>query len=374
MNRVLMTILGSSLALLAGCRDQPKPAAAESGTPIPTAPRSSTEEIVEPTSTKPIAGAPSPQMQAVLDELKRLGGKPFSTLTAPEARKQPTVADAVKKVLEKQGKPTAPEAVAKVEDRTIPGAAGPLPARVYWPSGAGPFPVVVYFHGGGFVVGSKDTYDASARALTNAASAIVVSVDYRLAPENKFPAAHEDAFAAYEWALANAATLKGDGRRVAVAGEDAGANLAANVSILARDKKVRRPVHQLLIYPVASADMRARSYEEPAQLTLDKDTMRWFFQQTLKDPAQAADPRIDLLHAKLEGLPPTTMLLAEIDPLRGDDETLALELRDASVPIEHWIDNGVTHDFFGTGAVVDRAQDAMKHGAAGLKRGFASVK
>ncbi len=145
----------------------------------------------------PAMAQPDPQMQAVLDQLAALGGKPIATLTAPEARKQPTPADAVKALLTKQGKSTAPDASISTVNRTIPGPGGAIPVRIYTPkTGNGPFPVVVYYHGGGWVIGSIDAYDAGARALSKLANAVVVSVGYRLSPENKFPAAHQDAFAA----------------------------------------------------------------------------------------------------------------------------------------------------------------------------------
>ena len=160
-----------------------------------------------------VPAAPDAQMQAVLDAHAKLGPKPLETLTPEQARRQPSPADAVKALLKQQGKSTAPEGVGKVEDRTITGPAGAIPVRIYWPSGAGPFPVVLYIHGGGWVIATLDTYDASARALTNAAGAVIVSTHYRQAPEHKFPAAHEDTFAAYKWVLANARSLNGDATR-----------------------------------------------------------------------------------------------------------------------------------------------------------------
>ena len=196
---------------------------------------------VAESTTPPPANAP---MQSVLDRLATLGGKPITTLAPEEARRQPTPTDAVMALLKEQGKSTAPEPVGSVANRTIPGPDGPLPVRIYTPSGAGPFPVVVYYHGGGWVIATIDTYDASARALTNAANAVLISVEYRKAPESKFPVAHDDAFAAYKWALANAGSIRGDSARVAVAGESAGGNLAAAVSIRARDEGIKLPVHQ----------------------------------------------------------------------------------------------------------------------------------
>ncbi|MEP7227597.1 MAG: alpha/beta hydrolase fold domain-containing protein, partial [Gemmatimonadales bacterium] len=168
------------------------------------------------------AAAPDRQMQAVLTELEALHPKPIPQLSAAAARKQPTPADAVKALLKKEGRTTAPEPVGNVTNRTIPGAAGSIPIRIYTPQGAGPFPVIVYYHGGGWVIADLDTYDASPRALTNLANAVVVSAHYRQGPEHKFPAAHQDAFTAYRWVLANAKSLKGDPSRVAVMGESAG--------------------------------------------------------------------------------------------------------------------------------------------------------
>lgn len=142
-------------------------------------------------------GSADPQMKTVLDELTALEGKPIKTLSADDAREQPTPADAVMQVLKKQGRSTDPEPVGNVDDRKIPGPDGSIPIRIYTPQGAGPFPVIVYYHGGGWVIATIDTYDSSARALANAAHAVVVAVEYRKAPEHRFPVAHEDAYAAY---------------------------------------------------------------------------------------------------------------------------------------------------------------------------------
>jgi acetyl esterase/lipase len=162
---------------------------------------------------------PNTQMQGVLDQLTALGPKPIPTLTAVEARKQPTPADAAKKELAKEGKPTAPDPTVASTDRAITTSTGTLAVRVYTPkSGVGPWPVVVYYHGGGWVIANKDVYDGGARALSKMANAVVVSVDYRQGPEHKFPAAHDDAVAAYEWALKNAASIKGEPSKVALAG------------------------------------------------------------------------------------------------------------------------------------------------------------
>ena len=318
------------------------------------------------------AAAPArPEMQKVLDKLATLGGKPIPSLTAKEARLQPTPADAAKGVVKDSGRSTAPEAVAKVEDRMIAGAAGQIPARIYTPQGSGPMPVVVYFHGGGWVLASKDVYDSSPRALANLSQAIFVSVDYRLGPENKFPAAHEDAFAAYQWALKNAASIGGDPARVAVAGESAGGGLAAAVSLMARDRKAQLPLHQLLVYPIAGYDFDTASYRENAEAKpLDKPMMQWFFEQYLASPKDAKDPRISLVDADLAGLPETTVVLAQIDPLRSEGEALAKNLKAAGVPVEQKTWAGVTHEFFGMGAAVAEAKEAEKWAGERLAKAF----
>ncbi len=169
----------------------------------------------------------------------KLGAKPPDTLSPTEARKQPSPADAVMALLKARSKSAAPEVVGNVANRTVPGPGGQIPVRIYTPAGNGPFPLIFYIHGGGWVIANLDTYDASARGLTNAAQAVVVSTHYRQAPEDKFPAAHEDVWASYQWAVANAPSINADPARVAVAGESAGGNLAANVAIRARDEKRR---------------------------------------------------------------------------------------------------------------------------------------
>jgi len=295
----------------------------------------------------------------------------METLSAEEARQQPTPTDAVMSLLKKQGKPTTPEAVGSVVNRTIPGPGGALPIRIYTPAGAGPFPVIVYYHGGGFVIATIDTYDGSARALTNAAGAVVVSLEYRKGPENKFPAAHDDAYAAYQWALANAASIKGDPARVALAGESAGGNLALATAMTARDKGIKIPVAILAVYPVAGNDTNTVSYRENATAKpLSRPMMGWFFKNYTNSPADAQDPRLNILGADLKGLPPTTVITAQIDPLRTEGETLVARLRAAGVTTQYRNWDGVAHEFFGQGAVVPQAKEAVQFAADGLKSGF----
>ncbi len=313
-------------------------------------------------------------MKMVLDALAGLGGKPLATLTPEEARRQPTPADAVKAVMTKKlGKAPAPEAVAKVENRTYTSADGSqLPVRIYTPKGKGPFPVVVYFHGGGWVIADLDVYDSSPRALANAAGAIIVSVEYRKAPEHKFPAAHDDAFAAYKWVHDNAASFGGDPERLAVAGESAGGNLAFNTAVRARDEKVTMPMHMLLVYPVAGADMTTPSYVANTNAKpLGKAGMEWFVSNVFAKPSETKDPRLDLVHrTDLRGLPSATVITAEIDPLRSEGQQLAKNLTAAGIDVDATDYRGVTHEFFGMGPAVAKAKQAEQRAGKNLKAAF----
>ncbi len=312
-------------------------------------------------------------MRHVLRQLEALGPRPLETLTPEEARMQPTPADAVKALLRKHGRTPVALPVARVVDRTIPGPAGEIPVRVYVPHGTGPFPVIVYTHGGGWVIATNDTYDASARGLCDAVNAVVVSVEYRKAPEHRFPAAHQDAFAADHWVLQNAAELGGDPERVAVAGESAGGNLAVSIALLARDNGLPLPAHVLAVYPIADGHTDSPSYLENADAKpLNRPMMQWFFSHYLRSPADADHPLISLVRADLHGLPPTTIITAEIDPLRSDGERLAEELRAAGVQVDYHTHAGVTHEFFGMSMVVKDAAKALAQAAAGLERSLAA--
>ncbi len=320
------------------------------------------------------AGPPNAQMQEVLDAHASLKPKPLTELSAPEARKQPTPADGVMALLKKKGKSTAPEAVGKVENRTIDGPAGnKIPIRIYWPKGEGPFPVALYIHGGGWVIADLDTYDASPRALANLANAVVVSTHYRQGPEHKFPAAHDDTFAAYQWVLKNGKSLKGNTERIAVVGESAGGNMALAVALQARDKKLQMPAGLVLVYPVAGYDFETTSYKENADAKpLNRDMMKWFFKNYMKSADDAKSPLlVPLANADLKGLPPTTVITAEIDPLRSEGQALAEKMKAAGVQVDAKNYNGVTHEFFGMAAVVDEAKQAERQAADAMKRAFA---
>ena len=321
-------------------------------------------------------GMPDQQMQAVLDQLAALGGKPIVTLTPSEARKQPAPSDAVAALLIKAGKDTSATSLVPgvtSVDRTIPGAGGPLPVRIYTPSGAGPFPVVVYYHGGGWVIANKNVYDAGARTIAKNANAVVVSVDYRLAPEHKFPAQHDDALTTYRWALQNAASIKGDPTRMAIAGESAGGNLAVATAVAVRDAKLTMPKAIVSVYPIAQTDTTTASYIENANAKpLNRTMMVWFFKQTVRTPADLQDTRLDLVKANFTGLPPVTIINAQIDPLRDDGAMLEQALKSAGVSVERRVYPGVTHEFFGMGAVVNKAKQAEQYAGDRLKAGLGS--
>ena len=314
---------------------------------------------------------PTAQMQAVLDQLAALGAKPIETLTVQQARTQATPAVAVGAVLVRQGRSTAPEAVGSVVDRTFPGPAGPVPISIYTPAGTGPFPVILFIHGGGWVIADRKVYDSSARALTNAVGAIVVSTDYRLGPENRFPAAHDDTFAAYQWVRANTRAFNGDPARIAVAGESAGGNMAASIALRARDLGIALPLHQTLLYPVTNY-----AFDTPSQQVnvnsapLGSRTLSWFYERYLNSPADGANPIFSVLRANLRGLPPATVITADIDPLRSEGAAYAQRLIDAGVTVDYRNYPGVTHEFFGMGAVLDEAKQAVTQAATGLRRAF----
>lgn len=366
---------------IAACKSTEPPA--QENLPAASAPPVVTPEPKPAPTPTPDPGPPEvmekadADMKAVMDELTALGGKPIETLTPEEARQQPTPADAVKKLLAKQGKPTDPEMVGKIEEVSIPVKGGKIAARVYRPKeGKAPFPVVVYFHGGGFVIATNDTYDASARALANGSGAMVISPEYRKAPEHKFPTAHEDAFAAYQWITKNVGKLGGDAKRIALAGESAGGNLALATAMAVRDDgKIGQPKHMLLVYPVASPKTDTPSYLANANAKpLNKPMMKWFTDHYFTGATDGTDPRINLVAARLGDLPPATIINAEIDPLTSDGEMLAEALKAAKVEVEQKTYEGVTHEFFGMGAVVGDAKDAMEMGTEALEKALEKKK
>jgi len=255
--------------------------------------------------------------------------------------------------------------VGSVEETRVPGPGGQLRARVYRPDATGPAATVVLFHGGGWVVGDLDTHDNLARTICRDCSAVVVSVDYRLAPEAPFPAAVEDALAATRWAGDNLADLGGDDR-LAVAGDSAGANLATVVAQQLRDAGDPVLTAQLLVYPATDmvGDYASRR-ENGLGYVLDLPTMRWFTGHYAADAALHPDPRLSpLRHHDLAGLPPAVVVTAEYDPLRDEGEAYAEALAAAGVPVRVRRFDGMVHGFIDMGRFSPRAQAALDEACA----------
>ena len=323
----------------------------------------------------PASGAPAdPDNQAVVDALtKTLKLRPYHTLTPVQARQQPTFTDGVNAVLKAQGRSTAPPPGTTERDISVNGAAGKLHALLITPSGARgkKLPVILYFHGGGWVIADSKVYAGGARGLARGAQAIVVSVDYRRAPEAPFPAQHDDALASYRWLLANAASIGGDASQIAFAGESAGGNLAISTAVQARDAGLPAPRHILSVYPIAGNDLNTPSYQDTANgPTLNRALMVWFFRYVARTPADLMDPRINLVGANLAGLAPVTIVAAQIDPLRSEGELLAQRLGAAGVPVERREFAGATHEFFGADAVIQDARDAQAFATERLRTAF----
>lgn len=266
--------------------------------------------------------------------------------------------------------PAADTVVAATEDRTIAGPGGDLPVRIYTPQGSGPFPVIVYMHGGGYVVGDLDTQDMIARALCAWGEGVVISVDYRLAPEYKFPAAVDDSFAALQWAAEHAASIGGDPARLALAGDSAGANMACAAALTARDAggpAVRAVVNLYgsCNYPGTATPSSIEFADGPI---LKADDVDWFWEQYLADPAQQDDQRASPLRAKSHaGLPPHFVGTAECDPSRDDAEDFARKLIDAGVETQLKRYPGMVHGFASWVGFLPGAREVLQDAGAFLK-------
>lgn len=280
-----------------------------------------------------------PQAKALLGQVATSGVPAFNALSPVEARK------AFDRMVQSLG--MKPQPVFKVEERQIPGPAGQIRVRVYTPEGSAPFPILMFFHGGGFVVGSIETHDELCRELTNGIGCILVSVDYRLAPEHKFPAAVEDCYHATKWAVENADSMGGDAAHIAVSGDSAGGNLAAVVTQIARDSKKLPLVYQVLIYPITGAGYDTQSVRENATgYFLTVDDVLWFEDHYLRNDTDRTNPRVSPLWARtLENLPPALVITAEFDPLRDDGEAYADKLRQSGVSVVCTRYNGMIHGF-----------------------------
>lgn len=315
-----------------------------------------------------------PHMKEILDAFEKLGAPPLPSLEPAMARQLPELRDAFQHVLSHHAlKRLSPdsmvEAVARVDHHTI---ADGLLVRTYRPAGDGPFPIIVYYHGGGWVIGSINSYDSSCRALANSCDAVVVSVAYRQAPEHPYPQARYDAFRAYLWAMDLARSLGGDPERIAVAGESAGGNLAAVVCLMARDQGYRLPLHQLLIYPVTRFGFDTESYLENAHAKpLDRAMMKYFWKHYLANGASAKDPyHSPLLCDDLSGLPPATVLTAGLDPLRDEGEQYAFALQDAGVQVFWKRYQNLAHEFFGFSNYVPEAREAREDAGEQMRIAF----
>jgi acetyl esterase len=305
-----------------------------------------------------------PQARAIIDLLAS-SDMPDLSIVEPEVIRKLT--DAA--VVPDQGEP-----VARVENRTLPGPAGEIPVRIYAPHTNGPLPVVAYFHGGGFVYCGLDTHDDTCRALANASGCSVVSVDYRLAPENKFPAAPEDAYAVTRWLADNGAEIGVDPQRIAVAGDSAGGNLASVVALMARDRGGPALAFQLLVYPVADFGFDTDSYRENADgYLLTEKMMRAFWNHYLGDEADGDHPYASPLRAEcLDALPPAFVVTAEFDPLRDEGEAYAARLAEAGVPTTARRYDGMIHGFFSMGHAIDRARVAVADAGLVLRSALGS--
>ena len=268
-----------------------------------------------------------------------------------------------------------PVPVARVEDRALDTAAGALPARLYAPCPAGEraLPILVYYHGGGFVIGNLDSHDSLCRRLANGAGCLVLSVDYRLAPEHPCPAAAEDAVAALDWTAANAAALGGDGARIAVGGDSAGGNLAALAAHHARDRGAPDLRAQILVYPALDPANRHESTATYADVfPIDRDTMAWFYDHYYgAEPDFGAPWAAPGLVADLAGLAPATILTAGMDPLRDEGAAYAERLARAGVPVSYHCHEGTIHGFLGLGKALPHAEQAIERIAAALREAFA---
>ena len=302
-----------------------------------------------------------PQARAVIDIIIKSGRPAFHQLTPKDARQ-------MYKDTRPASTPEPPE-IGVVRDML----AGNIPVRLYRPVGANadtPLPALVYFHGGGWVIGDLDTHDVLCRQLTAEAGIVTVAVDYRLAPEAKFPAAADDAWTATQWVVANAGKLGIDAQRLAVGGDSAGGNLAAVVALMARDAGAPALRLQALLYPVTNVGVETRSYRDFADgYMLTRDSMVWFFDQYLPSKEAASDWRVSPLRAASHaGVAPALIVTAGFDPLRDEGEAYSQKLRDAGVTVDYICYGGMIHGFVPMGKLLDTGNRAVSHIAASLRQ------
>ncbi len=306
-----------------------------------------------------------PQAQTLLTKLASAANPPRYEMTLAEARAL-SIATAT-------ASNDPPEPVKGVENRIIEDNGLHIPVRIYTPNAPGPLPMLLYFHGGGWVLSNLDTHDSLCRKITNHAQCIVISVDFRLAPEHKFPAAVEDSFAATCWATEHATELNGDAQRIAVAGDSAGGNLAAVVALMARDQHKPALIYQVLIYPVTGYHTPGTpSYFELGEgYNLTREEMIWFWRSYLRDEQDAQNPYAVPMHAQtLHDLPPAFILTAEYDPLRDEGEAYAAHLRENGIPVTLKRYPGMLHGFVNMSGILDQGKQAIEDIAAALRQAF----
>ncbi|MBN3526910.1 alpha/beta hydrolase [Paenibacillus apiarius] len=262
--------------------------------------------------------------------------------------------------------------VGEVSDLAIQGAHGEIPIRMYKPAIKGPHPVFIYYHGGGWVLGDLDRFDDICRRITRSSNCAVISVDYPLSPENKFPLAVEAAYSAAQWAYDNAERLQLDPNRLAVGGDSSGGNLAAVVTHLAKERASLQIAYQVLIYPVSDASMQSATYEEFAEgYFLTKKQMIWFFDNYLNSVEETTNPWVSpLLFSDFAGLPPALVITAEFDPLREESEAYAERLKEAGVPAVLHRYEGTIHPFVSFADEIDKGKEAIEEAAAALRSFF----
>lgn len=304
-----------------------------------------------------------PAVKAMLDNMKAAGFPELDSLPPAQLRKVTAEMFSAQR--------GALEAIARVEDRKIPGPAGSIPVRVYTSAGSGPFPVLVFFHGGGFVIGDLESHDGVCRALANQARCVVVAIDYRLAPEHKYPAAVEDCFAATRYVSEHGAEFNIDPKRLAVGGDSAGGNLSAVVSILARDRKAPAIAFQLLVYPATDMACDTYSHKTFTDYFLTDRSIRYFLGHYLRDGADRKDPQASpALASNHKGLPPALVITAEFDPLRDEGEAYSAKLSAAGVPAKFTRYDGMIHGFFTMGEMLPQGKQAVAEASAALRAAF----
>jgi len=267
-----------------------------------------------------------------------------------------------------------PRPMARIEEMTIPGPGGDIPARLYVALGAPrpPQPLLVYFHGGGWVIGDLETHDGVCRFFAEHSGCRVLSIDYRLAPEHPFPAPVEDALAAFSWAHENAADLGADRDRIAVCGDSAGANLSTGLCLQARDAGSPQPAMQLLLYPPTDVVGEQTSRDTFAEgFLLTRNDMKWFEGHYLPDGCEADDPRASMMRAAdVSGLPPAYVATAGFDPLRDEGELYAARMREAGIRVVLQRHSGLIHGFANLTAICPSARAAMLEVAGALRMGL----